>query len=79
MHSFLGITIKSERTRKMPWKEVSCPLLSDKYYRRGGIAIIDEASGAYDCFALDNDDKGDNAQNYAWLAGVSARVHRRNK
>ena len=39
--------------------------------RRGGIAIVDEKSGAYDCFKLDDDDKGDNAQNYAWLAGVS--------
>lgn len=39
--------------------------------RRGGLAIIDEASGAYKCFKLSDDDKGDNAQNYAWLAGVS--------
>ncbi|KAG4444235.1 hypothetical protein IFR05_000332 [Cadophora sp. M221] len=36
---------------------------------RGGIAILDEVGGAYDCFKLDDDDKGDNAQNYAWLAG----------
>ncbi|KAL9108046.1 MAG: hypothetical protein Q9227_007152 [Pyrenula ochraceoflavens] len=38
---------------------------------RGGLAIIDvdKGSGAYDCFKLDDDDKGDNAQNYAWLAG----------
>ncbi|KAI9802277.1 MAG: hypothetical protein M1833_001783 [Piccolia ochrophora] len=35
---------------------------------RGEIAVIDVKSGAYDCFKLSNDDKGDNAQNYAWLA-----------
>ena len=33
------------------------------------MAIIDEASGAYNCFILNTDKKGDNAQNYAWLAG----------
>lgn len=35
------------------------------------MAITDEAAGAYDCFKLDHVDKPDNAQNYAWLAGVS--------
>ena len=36
---------------------------------RGTLGIIDLASGAYACFQLDDDGKGDNAQNYAWLAG----------
>lgn len=35
------------------------------------MGIIDDAAGAYDCFQLSDDDKSDNAQNYAWLAGVS--------
>jgi hypothetical protein len=30
-----------------------------------------KASGAYFCFALDEDAKEDNAQNYAWFTGVS--------
>ena len=39
-------------------------------FKRGSIAIVDEASGAYDCLLLDEGLKGDNAENYAWLAGV---------
>jgi hypothetical protein len=35
------------------------------------MGIGDFGSGAYDCFILDDDTKSDNAQNYAWLAGVS--------
>ena len=30
---------------------------------------VDLASGSYDCFMLDNDEKTTNAQNYAWFAG----------
>jgi hypothetical protein len=43
--------------------------------RRGGVDIVqDEASGAYLCFALDDDAKKNNGQNYAWFAGVSFSV-----
>ena len=34
-----------------------------------GISIVDDASGAYDCFTLSPEEKSDNAQNYAWFAG----------
>jgi hypothetical protein len=34
--------------------------------------IIDLKSGSYDCTQLDGDEKPTNAQNYAWLAGVSS-------
>lgn len=37
------------------------------------MGIIDIEAGSYDCFTLDDDSKSDNAQNYAWLAGVSPR------
>lgn len=38
---------------------------------RGFVGIIDVrgASGAYECFKLAPEQKGDNAQNYAWFAG----------
>lgn len=38
---------------------------------RGGFRILDveKGRGAHECFVLDTDQKGDNAQNYAWFAG----------
>lgn len=33
------------------------------------MTVEDYARGAYDCFKLEDDDKGENAQNYAWFAG----------
>ena len=56
------------------WRFLSATrIVSLTNFRRGSMEIIDEkpGSGAYDCFKLTDDDKGDNAQNYAWLAGVS--------
>lgn len=40
------------------------------FCRRGGFKTDDLAAGAYNCFKLSDEDKGENAQNYAWLAGV---------
>lgn len=42
---------------------------------RGTMAIIDIVPGAYECFKLDTDAKGDNAQNYAWFAGEAWFSH----
>ena len=62
--------------RRKWWSLLRTRKLLLTQFRRGSLAIVDEAAGAYDCFKLDDDSKGDNAQNYAWLAGVSKYYRR---